>query len=323
MSDGHAKSFYLPTILLGVVVAVIFLLAIFTYQVPATERALILTMGKPAGTADPGLHLRWPMPFQEIVRYDIRRRTFDGNVGKLAETTTRDQRQVVVGISVIYRIRDLERYKSASSRASAEDYLGSVMLTVKQEVIGQYDRDQLINTDPAKMKLDEMREKILERMRDNVMNAYGLEVCDVFFSSIGVPQKTAAAIAGRMKQERETAAAEKLDKGKTLAAQKRTEADMRRNEILTNANAEAKAVMARGDAEAAKYYARFNEEPELAAFLRKLQAMKKIMSSKTTLILDTGSIPFDVFNGPNFPMPLTSDPPRPLGKPIPADAVRQ
>ena len=55
--------------------------------------------------------------------------------------------------------------------------------------------------------------------------------------------------------------------------------------------------MAEGDAEAAAHYAVFTKEPELAMFLRKLQSMKKILSSKSTLILSTESAPFDVLNG--------------------------
>ena len=63
------KGYYLPTILLGIIVAAIFLLAIFTYQVPATERALVLTMGKITKEAEPGLHLRLPLPFQQVIRF--------------------------------------------------------------------------------------------------------------------------------------------------------------------------------------------------------------------------------------------------------------
>ena len=37
------------TILLGLIVAAIFLVAIFSYQVQETERALIITMGKITG----------------------------------------------------------------------------------------------------------------------------------------------------------------------------------------------------------------------------------------------------------------------------------
>ena len=35
--------------------------------------------------------------------------------------------------------------------------------------------------------------------------------------------------------------------------------------------------------------------PELAAFLRKLDSLKRILGTKTTLILDTEATPFDIF----------------------------
>ena len=49
---------YWSTILLGLIVAAIFLVAIFSYQVQETERALVITWGKITGEQGPGLHLR-------------------------------------------------------------------------------------------------------------------------------------------------------------------------------------------------------------------------------------------------------------------------
>ena len=54
--------------------------------------------------------------------------------------------------------------------------------------------------------------------------------------------------------------------------------------------------MAEGDAEAAKHLAVFNQNPGLAAFLRKLESLKRIVKTKTTLVLGTDSAPFDIFN---------------------------
>ena len=300
MSDKtKQKAVYLPTILLGLIVALIFLLAIFTYQVPATERALVLTMGRitsPSEGVEPGLHFRWPLPFQDVIKYDVRLRTFDGKIGKFEESTTRDQRQVVIGINVFYRIKDLRQFKTAASLEAAEDYLGSKMRSVKAAVLGQYNYDQLINTDPSKMKLEEMRAKMLDAIAPDVMTRYGLEVTAVNFISIGVPDKTAVKIAERMKEERLTAASEIREAGNAKAARIRNEALLEKQNMITDAESKAKALMAEGDAEAAAYYDRFKDAPQLAAFLRKLDSMKKIMASKTTLILGTDTDPFNIFN---------------------------
>ena len=47
-----------------------------------------------------------------------------------------------------------------------------------------------------------------------------------------------------------------------------------------------------GDEEAAKHYAVFKENPDLAMFLRNLDALKETLSDKDTLILDTSTPPF-------------------------------
>ena len=216
-TSNKKKTYYLPTIFLGLIVAVIFLMAIFTYQVPATEKALVLTMGKITSVQEPGLHFRLPLPFQEIIKYDVRKRCFDGNIGRMEECTTKDEKQVVVGINVFYYIKDLAQFKTAASMSAAEDYLSSRMRTAKASVIGRYTYDELINTDPGKMKLNQMKQEILDAIHEDVLARYGLDVFAVTFSSIGVPEKTATAIAVRMKQERETEAAKKRDEGKAVA----------------------------------------------------------------------------------------------------------
>ena len=98
-----------------------------------------------------------------------------------------------------------------------------------------------------------------------------------------------------MKQERDTAAKKFRAEGNTVAQKIRTDADRAKQEILADAQAQAKKLMAEGDAEAAKYYSVFNQDPELASFLRKLDSLKRIVSTKTTLVLDTDSTPFDIF----------------------------
>ncbi|MBO7147081.1 MAG: hypothetical protein J6W81_04980 [Lentisphaeria bacterium] len=288
---------YWSTILLGVIVAAIFLVAIFSYQVQETEKALVITMGEITGEKGPGLHLRLPLPIQEIVKYDIRERCFEGNVGSLEETMTQDEKNVIVGIYTIYSIKDLARFKNAAkSLAAAEEYLSNRMRTVKGAVIGQYRFDQMINTDPKKMKLSEIEKAMFDQIAPDVFERYGLNVVKVGIRTVSVPAKISAAITERMKEERKTAATIDKQKGKVEAERIKTEANAKKREMLTEAEAKAKKLMAEGDAEAAKHFSVFNQNPELAAFLRKLESLKRIVGTKTTLVLGTDSTPFDIFN---------------------------
>ena len=76
----------------------------------------------------------------------------------------------------------------------------------------------------------------------------------------------------------------------------KTDANQKKREEITRAEAKAKQLMAEGDADAAKEYAVFSQNPELAAYLRKLDSLKRIVKTKTTLVLGTDSAPFDLFN---------------------------
>lgn len=287
---------YWSTILLGLIVAAVFLTAIFSYQVQENERALVITMGKITGERGPGLHLRLPLPIQEIVKYDVRQRCFDGNVGSLEESMTSDEKNVIVGIYTIYAIKDLPRFKNAAkSLASAEEYLSNRMRTAKGAVIGKYRFDQMINTDPKKMKLTEIEKDMFAQIAPDVMERYGIEVVKVGIRTVSVPEKISAEIAKRMKTERETAASTVKQKGKVEAENIKTNANKEKRELLTEAEAKAKKLMAEGDAEAAVHYSVFNENPELASFLRRLESLKRIVGTKTTLVLDTDSTPFDIF----------------------------
>lgn len=296
MSEQKKTKYYLPTILLGVIVGAIFLLAIFSYQVEESEKALVLTFGKPTNVAGPGLHFRWPWPAQKIVKYDIRKRYFPGKSSKLEETTTKDKQQVVVGIGVFYQIEDVMTFRrAAKSIENMEDFLSAEMSNAKKSVIGNYNYDQMINADAGKMHLQTIQQEILSILKAKMMEMYGVNVFQVDIVSLGVPEKTAEAIAANMRQQRETMANEVRAKGNAEAENIRTEAKEKKEIALTQAKAKATELRAEGDAIAAESYKIFAKDPALAAFLQKLDALKKTLGSQTTLILHTGSAPFDVF----------------------------
>ena len=55
-----------------------------------------------------------------------------------------------------------------------------------------------------------------------------------------------------------------------------------------------RAAVAAGDAAAAEFYQVFKEQPELAEFLRKLDALRSVMKGRTTVVFDTAVPPFDL-----------------------------
>jgi regulator of protease activity HflC (stomatin/prohibitin superfamily) len=103
MSEKNKFFSHWPTLLLGFIVASFFLVAIFSFQIEETETAIVTTLGTPSEkTLEPGIHLRWPYPIQEVYRFDRRFRCFSGTIAKDGqETSTRDNQNIIVSIPMI------------------------------------------------------------------------------------------------------------------------------------------------------------------------------------------------------------------------------
>jgi membrane protease subunit HflC len=304
MTEKHTNSGkHWPTVILGAIVAIIFLLTIFSFQVNTTEHAVVTTFGKITGTKDAGLHFRWPYPIQKITRYDNRKRCFEGLTGKIEETYTADGKSVVVGAYIIYKIADPEIVlQRLGTEIKAEERLTSLMRTVKNAVLGKYEFKELVNTDASKIKLDEIERKILEGLAPQAKTEYGIEVSWVGIKFLGIPEKISEKVFERMIAERNVLAENYRSEGKKIAKKIRDEADNKRKQMLADAEAEARIIRADGDAKAAAFYSVFKEEPALAEFLRKLESLRKIMPEKTTLILNTEDYPpFDILNAKRMP----------------------
>lgn len=289
---------HLPTVLLGIVVAVVLLLVLVTFQVSETECAVMTTLGNIEKKADlkPGLHFRWPYPFQRVYKFDRRLRCFEGNAGKLEETSTADEQNILVGIFVEYRIADAEKFFVSLERiGEAEQRLNNWMRAARNATFGRYRFNQIVNVDAKEVKLAQIQQEMLAEIRKNAA-PFGLEVQAVGINAFNVPSTISEEVFKRMIQERKSAAEKFLSTGALEAGKIRTAADKAKADLLTDAEAKAKTIRAEGDAEAARYYEVFKANPELAAFLRKLDSLRRIMRSRTTLVLDTGAAPFDLLN---------------------------
>ena len=283
-----------PTMLLGVVVAVILLIAVFSYQLNQTESAVVTTFGSPAAVTDPGLHFRWPFPFQMIYKFDHRIRCFEGGSGKIEETMTADGQNILVGIFINYRISAVEKFfRTLEDMTKAEERLNSLMRSAKNATFGQYKFSQVINTKPELMKLNEIQDRIKAALEKDTAE-YGIEIVSVGINTINVPERITDKVFDRMIEDRKLVADRYLAEGTVRASEIRNDADQKKAVMLAKAEAEAREIRAQGDAEAATFYAVFRENPELAEFLRKLDSLRLIMRNQTTLVLDTNVAPFDL-----------------------------
>lgn len=293
MANGNFFKHW-PTMLLGLIVAVILLTAVFSFQLNQTEVAVVTTFGRPSVVEEPGLHFRWPFPFQEVYRFDKRIRCYEGSSGKQEETVTNDGHNIIVGIYVNYRISDVNEFFSKLKDVSnAEDVLNSLMRSAKNTAFGKRNFDQIVNANGEMLKLDELTGDIKQALVNDTKD-FGIEIVGVGINTLGVPKTVSEKVFERMIAERKQFADKNLAEGKREAKEIRVKADLERDKIIANAEAEAQKLRAEGDAAAAKFYKEFAKDPELAGFLRKIDALRLIMAKGTTLVIDTDMPPFDL-----------------------------
>lgn len=283
-----------PTMLLGLLVAVVLLTAVFSFQLNQTEVAVVTTFGRPAVVENAGLHFRWPFPFQKVYFFDKRIRCYEGSSGKLEETSTRDGHNIIAGIYVNYRITNAENFFSKlKDITNAEDLLNTMMRSAKNTAFGQYEFSQIVNTDPQKLKLNEIQNLIKENLAKDTAG-FGIAIVGVGINNLGVPKTVTDKVFDRMIAERKQFADKNLAEGKREAKEIRINAERERTITIAKAEAEAQKIRAEGDAAAAEFYQVFREQPELAEFLRKLDALRVVMKGKTTIVFDTAVPPFDL-----------------------------
>ncbi|UDQ97457.1 protease modulator HflC [Lentisphaerota bacterium WC36G] len=294
-----------PSLILGLVVILIFAMILFTKQVRSTDYVIITTFGKVSTIYgydketkqikdDGGLKIKLPF-IQKATSIDKRIRPFIATEGSLEETITKDEKNIIIGIAMSYQIVDPEKFCLSYNFDVKEGVkaINSRMRSVRGEVINQYNFSDLINIDPKKMKTAEICEKI-ETSLNKYFKDYGIKISSVGLSTVNIPENTTKEVFERMKADRKRVAAESINRGKNESQRIKDDADTYKKIIIAKARSKAEQIRAEGDAEAAQYYKIFSKDPNLAAFLRKLEAMRNVTKSKTTLILDTESAPFDI-----------------------------
>ncbi len=301
MSEKN-KRIYWPVVLLGIFVALVFLGLLFVFEVRQTEFAVVKRLGRPLRTPagevqiyKPGLHFKWPF-VDRVWRHDNRLRPYDLKRGQVEQVQTIDDYQVIVTTFVLWRVGDAHRFlKAFETTADAETKLDEVVRNSRNSVLARHRLTELVNTDSKEQKMQEVEQEILAGIRTLAMKEYGIQVQHLGIKHLGFPEQITTNVFKRMTEERQTQVEKYRSAGREKAEKIKTEADLEARKILTEAEAEATRIRGEGDRLAASELVVFSDNPELAAFLRKLEALKRTLSKETTLILDTNTPPFDLF----------------------------
>jgi membrane protease subunit HflC len=278
-------------IILVVLIVAVLGLYLISFQVRQVEYALVTTFGKATREiTTPGWYFKWPAPIQSAYKFDSRMRVFEAEMG---ETTTKGAVPIIVNTYVVWRIAEpLKFFNAVGTVKDAENKLRSQLGDTQNKVVGQHFFSEFVNSDPAKIKFEQIQDEMLSDLRQSVREHYGVEIKTVGIKQLKVSEEVTKDIFERMRAERNRRTEATVAQGNAEAVKIKTDADSKRTELLAAAEARAKTIKGEGDAEAAKYYKMLEADPELAMFLRDIEALKKILQERSTVVLSADAEPF-------------------------------
>lgn len=296
------------TLIIGAILVVIFLLLLFTFQVRKTEIAVVTTFGKPVRNInEPGLYFKWPWPIQLVYKFDNRIQNFDD---RFSESLTADNNNLIVTVYAGWRISDAAAFYPkfpGGSVVAAQTMLENMVRNAKNAVVASNTLSSFVNADPAQLKFDDIETQMLEAVQSDLdANNYGMKLEFLGFKKIELPESVTQAVFDRMKANRQQLINQLQANGAAEAMKIRSAADSEAARTIADANAQAIRTRALGEAEAAKTLPTFEQNPQLAGFLLRIDAIKQSLNQKSTLIFDEGIPPFDLFQ--NLPTNSVSTP---------------
>jgi len=283
-------------ITIGLLIILIFALIEIFFVVGTSQTAIVTTFGKPkCALTQPGLYARWPRPIQKLYVFDNRIRCLEGT---FEETYTLDHKNIVIMTYLFWRIKApvlfLQRVGTISQ---AEQNLEGLVRNYRNTVIGQHPFSDFVNANPNALKFEQIEQEMLIPVCKEALERYGIEVKTLGINKINLPEAITEKVFERMRAERKGAAETYRSEGESEAIRIRALADREKEDLLTGAEAKAITIKAEGEAKAAQYYRAFNQNPELAVFLKKLTVLEETLRQKTTVVLGTDTMPYDLLQG--------------------------
>jgi membrane protease subunit HflC len=251
--------------------------------IPEPEPLLGVQLNQPL-LLEPGMYLRIP-GLHRIETFEKRRQRFDS---PRHEPQTAQGELIRLDYYVIWRIADPRRFFEAfrGSDVSALNQIDNTSYGELRTALGRYSLSDL---------LSEQRAGMLQEVRDSSaakLAAQGIEVLDLQIRNLDYPDANLEQIYRRMRSERERDALRARAEGQERALGIRSGADQQVRVLLAEAEREAQRLRGEGDAEASRIYAEaYARDPEFYAFVRSLEAYRKTIDERTTLILSR-DIPF-------------------------------
>lgn len=272
-----------PTVvwIIGGFVLVALLAVEMFWKIEPPERGVVLRFGKHVATLQPGPHIRFPRPIENVIRVNIdqiRAFTLD------ATMLTRDENIVDLQIAVQYRINDVEDYLLRV--ADPDESVQRAAESAIRDIIGASTFDFVIGEGRADVAVK--AQTLMQDMLDNYRT--GIAVTSVNMQSANPPEEVKASYDDAIKSREDE-------------QRKINEAEAYRNEVVERAQGDAsrirleaqaykEQVVARAEGEARRFeqmLAEYQKAPQVMRERLYLETVETVLRDTTKIITDGGS----------------------------------
>jgi membrane protease subunit HflC len=241
-----------------------------------------------AAPGDAGL--RFKMPYQSAIRIDRRLQIYDP---RPSEFLAAEKKNVDLDVFVCWQVdptEPLQFLQTVNDLNGAEARIHDVVWSELAAEVGRSPLEHLVSIDPEMHRLDELVGQVAQRCNERTERAYGIRIIDMRLKRISLPSQVRDSVFQRMRAERARIAAQYRAEGEEEAMKIRAAADKERTVTLAQAYAESEKIRGQGEAEATRIYAEAHAvDPEFYELLRTLEAYRKFLDEKTTVLLSADS----------------------------------
>ncbi len=276
--------------------AIVVLAYLCSYTVSEREYVVLTRFGKPVETVNSaGLHHKLPGFIETVNRIEKRTHIFNTRPIQLL---LGDKNPIVITCYICWRVKDpLLFFQSLLDSEIATQKLSDMVHSQMGNVLGEFRLNNIINTNPSEVKLDELEQRILSNTNASASEKYGIEVVQIGVRRLAYPSVVADAVYNRMRSEREKEARKFRAEGKEEATKIRAKADREAKEILAEALKQSEILKGEGDHRALKIYSEvYQKDKEFFEFLKSMEVYKDILKDKSTIVLSTDSDIFKYLN---------------------------
>ncbi|HRD83762.1 MAG TPA: protease modulator HflC [Rubrivivax sp.] len=287
---------------IGSILVVLMLASSTLFIVDQRQVGVIYALGEIKEViTEPGLKVKLPPPFQNVVFLDKRIQTLDSP--ETRPIFTAEKKSLVIDWLIKWRIVEPRQFirNNGVDLRNLESRLSPVVQAAFNEEVTKRDVRGVLSSEREKV-MNDVRARLADEAK-----AFGIEIVDVRIKRVDFVADITDSVYRRMESERKQVANELRSKGAAEAEKIRADADRQREVIISEAYRDAQKIKGDGDAKASALYAEaFGRDPQFAQFYRSLEAYRASFRSRNDmLIVDQSSDFFRAMRGggPASPAP--------------------